>query len=71
MLLKFTVKAANAREVWRQGNQMTLVNIYENAKGKTRGFVVVVEDGMVVRTYFAKDLNALNNARKGELIWKE
>lgn len=63
--------AANAREVWRQGNQMTLVNIYENAKGKTRGFVVVVEDGMVVRTYFAKDLNALNNARKGELIWKE
>ena len=62
--------AANAREVWRQGNQMTLVNIYENAKGKTRG-VVVVEDGMVVRTYFAKDLNALNNARKGELIWKE
>lgn len=50
---------------------MTLVNIYENAKGKTRGFVVVVEDGMVVRTYFAKDLNALNNARKGELIWKE
>ena len=60
--------AANAREVWRQGNQMTLVNIYENAKGKTRGFVVVVEDGMVVRTYFAKDLNALNNARKGELI---
>ena len=63
--------AANAREVWRQGNQMTFVNIYENAKGKTRGFVVVVEDGMVVRTYFAKDLNALNNARKGELIWKE
>ena len=63
--------AANAREVWRQGNQMTWVNIYENAKGKTRGFVVVVEDGMVVRTYFAKDLNALNNARKGELIWKE
>ena len=56
--------AANAREVWRQGNQMTLVNIYENAKGKTRGFVVVVEDGMVVRTYFAKDLNALNNARR-------
>ena len=49
---------------------MTFVNIYENAKGKTRGFVVV-EDGMVVRTYFAKDLNALNNARKGELIWKE
>ena len=30
------------------------------AKGKTRGFVVVVEDGMVVRTYFAKDLNAEN-----------
>lgn len=63
--------AAKAREVWRQGNQMTLVNIYENLKGKTRGFVVVVEDGMVVRTYFAKDLNSLNNARKGKLIWKE
>ena len=63
--------AAKAREVWRQGNQMTLINIYENTKGKMRGFVVVVEDGMVVRTYFVKDLNSINNARKGELLWRE
>lgn len=63
--------AASAREVWRQGKQMTLINIYENAKGKIRGFVVVVEDEKVVRTFFVKDLISLNNARKGELIRKE
>lgn len=63
--------ASKAREAWKQGNQMTLVNICENARGKARDFVVVVEDGMVVRTYFAKDINTLNNARKGELLWKQ
>ena len=62
---------ATAREVWRQGNQMTFVNVYENRNGKIRGFVVVVEDGMVVRTYFIKEPKALDNARKGELVWRQ
>ncbi len=63
--------ASTAREVWRQGNQMTLINVYENERGQLRGLVVVVEDGKVVKTYFAKDAGGLNKARKGELIWPQ
>lgn len=32
---------------------------------------VAVKDGMVVRTYFIKEPKALDNARKGELVWKQ
>lgn len=63
--------ASTAREVWRQNNQMTLINVYENERGQLRGLVVVVEDGRVVKTYFAKDAGGLNKARKGELIWRQ
>lgn len=63
--------AASAREAWRQGNQITLINIYENTKGEIRGFINTVEDGMVVRTFFVKNTKGLNNARKGELLWRE
>ena len=63
--------ASTAREVWRQGNQMTLINVYENERGQLRGLVVVVEDGRVVKTYFAKDAGGLNKARKGELVWRK
>ncbi len=63
--------ASTAREVWRQGNQTTFINIYENERGQTRGLVVVVENNMVVKTYFAKDAGSLNKARKGELVWKQ
>lgn len=63
--------ASLAREAWRQGNQITLINIYENTKGEIRGFVNTVEDGMVVKTFFVKDIKGLNNARKGELLWKQ
>lgn len=63
--------AATAREIWRQGNQMTFVNVYENRNGKIRGLLVTVENGMVVRTYFIKETKALDNARKGELLWKQ
>jgi len=63
--------AVTAREVWQQGNQMTLINIYANSKNQVRGFVLTIENNMVVRTYFIKELKGLNNARKGKLIWKE
>ena len=62
---------ATVREVWRQGKQMTFVNVYKNRSGKLRGFLVTVEDGMVVRTYFVKEPKALDNARKGELLWPQ
>lgn len=62
---------ATVREVWRQGKQMTFVNVYKNQRGKLRGLLVTVEDGMVVRTYFIKEPKALDNARKGELLWPQ
>lgn len=63
--------AVTAREVWQQGNQMTLINIYANSKNQVRGFVLTIENNMVVRTYFIKALRELNKARKGKLVWQE
>lgn len=45
-VLKSARPFANWRgETWRQNNQTTLANIYENAKGKTRGLSAVAEVG--------------------------
>lgn len=63
--------AVTAREVWQQGNQMTLINIYANSKNQVRGFVLTIENNMVVKTYFIKALRELNKARKGKLVWQE
>ena len=58
-------------EVWQQGEQQTYINYYNNRKGKLRGMVVVVENGNVVKSYFVKDMGALDRARKGILLYNK
>lgn len=61
----------DVREVWQQGEQQTYINYYNNRKGKLRGMVVVVENGSVVKSYFVKDMGALDRARKGILLYNK
>ena len=61
----------DVREVWQQGEQETFVNYYTNLDGKLRGMVVVVENGNVVKSYFIKNINELDKARKGMLLYKK
>lgn len=61
----------DVREVWQQGGQKTYINYYNNRKGKLRGMVVVVENGNVVKSYFIKDMGALDRARKGILLYNK
>ena len=61
----------DVREVWQQGEQQTFINYYMNLNGKLRGMVVVVEHGNVVKSYFIKNINELDKARKGILLYQK
>lgn len=61
----------DVREVWQQGEQKTYINYYNNRRGKLRGMVVVVENGNIVKSYFVKDMGALDRARKGILLYNK
>ncbi len=52
-------------EVWDQGSQQGFIKAFQKATGGFRGCLVFVLKSRKVRTYFLKDLNALNKARKG------
>lgn len=52
-------------EVWDQGTQQGFIKAFQKATGGFRGCLVFVLKNSKVRTYFLKDLNALNKARKG------
>ena len=61
----------DVREVWQQGEQKTYINYYNNRRGKLRGMVIVVENGNIVKSYFVKDMGALDRARKGILLYNK
>ena len=53
-------------EVWNQGLQMGFIKAFKKASGGYRGCLVfVTPETSKVRTYFLKDLKALDKARKG------
>ena len=55
----------NPLEVWDQGNQKGYIKLYKKNTGGFKGLLVfVLKDGSA-KTYFIKDVNALNKARKG------
>ena len=53
-------------EVWNQGTQMGFIKAFQKSTGGFRGCLVfVMTETSKVRTYFLKDLKALDKARKG------
>ena len=52
-------------EVWDQGTQQGFVKAFQKATGGFRGCLVFVLANRKVKSYFLKDLNALDKARKG------
>lgn len=51
-------------EVWDQGNQKCFLKVWKK-DNKTRCVAVFVNEKMQARTYFLKDLKALDKVRKG------
>ena len=60
----------NPIEIWDQGTQKGFIKAFQKTTGGFRGCLVFVLKNGKVRTYFLKDLNALNKARKGFSVQK-
>ena len=56
-------------EIWDQGNQTAFVQAFRKTTGGKQGVVVFVDKNNIARTYFPKDVNALDNVRKGKRIF--
>ena len=57
-------------EVWDQGTQQGFIKAFQKSTGGFRGCLVFVLENMKVKSYFLKDLNALDKARKGFSVKK-
>lgn len=61
---------ANPIEIWDQGTQKGFIKAFQKTTDGFRGCLVFVLKNGKVRTYFLKDLNALDKARKGFSVQK-
>ena len=57
-------------EIWNQGTQTGFIKVFQKETGGYRGCLVFVLNSSKVRTYFPKDLNSLDKARKGFSVRK-
>jgi len=52
-------------EIWYQESQSGFIGVFKTSENKPKGCLVFVTGSGTVKTYFPKDLNALDKARKG------
>lgn len=68
--LNMAISAVNSpREIWDQGEQLSFVQAFRKTTGGRSGVAVFVnKKTQKVKTYFPKDIAALDKVRKGEQI---